>query len=111
MLNFFKNLRKPKQKSKTIKDQVSSLSLGSYVVFNLNPDICTQLKRNGSSRYDEDVMNKCEVKGLVKAVYVADTTNIRYIELVGLIVAGDAATRREYVIMEGEIQKLAVVAI
>ena len=111
MLNFFQNLRKPKQKPKTIKDQVSSISLGNYVVFDLNPDICTQLKRNSSSRYDEGVLNKCQVKGLVKAVYVADTTNIRYIELVGLIVSGDTATRREYVVMEGEIQKLSVVAI
>jgi len=111
MLNFFRNLRKTQQKTKTIKEQVSSIGLGNYVVLDLNPDICTQLRRNNSARYDDAVLNKCQLKGLVKAVYVADNTNIRYIEVVGLVVSGDLATRREYVVMEGEIQKLCIVAI
>lgn len=107
MLNFFQNLRN-KPKTKTVKEQVASIVVGSYVVMDLNPDICLQLKRNGSSRYDEAVLTKNQLKGLVKAVYVADNTNIRYIELVGLVVSGDTATRREYVVMEGEITNVVI---
>lgn len=108
MFDFFQNLRKSKPKTKPIKEQVLSLPVGSYVVVDLNPDICFQLKRNGSPRYDESVLVKNQVKGLVKSVYKTDNTNTAYFELVGVVVNGEIGSRREYVVMENEVVKLNV---
>ena len=112
MFNFFQNLRKTKQKekSKSEKLQVSSIPVGSFVVLDLNPDICSQLQKNGSQRYDGEVLTKHQVKGLVKAVYVEGNTNSSYLELLGLSINGNVGSRREYVVLECEIQKLLIVA-
>lgn len=101
---FFKNLFKKTDLKKPLsnKDKITSLKLGSYVTFNLNPDICNQLLNNRSSRYELDVLNKHQVKGLVKAIYQSDLKNY-YIELVSLHVENNIASRREYVVFEHEI--------
>ena len=102
MFNFFKR-NKLKPKDKPIQQQLLELPLGSFVVLALNPDICAQHMLKGTQRFDEAVVSSNKLKGLVKAVYVADTTNYVYVEVVGLVVSEGIATRREYVVMQGEI--------
>ena len=113
MLNYIRNLfkkNKTQTKSKTIKEQLLELRLGVYVVLDLNHDICLQHIAKKIDRFDLAVLSNKQLKGLVKAVYVADTTGYVYVEIVGLVVGSDSATRKEYVVMESEIQKLTVSA-
>jgi hypothetical protein len=107
MFNFFKR-NKPQAKNKPIQQQLLELPLGSFVVLSLNPDICAQHILKGTNRFDEAVISTNKLKGLVKAVYVADTTNYVYVEVVGLVVSGGVATRKEYVVMQGEILSIKV---
>ena len=82
------------------------MSLGSYVAFNLDPDIISQHIAKGVARYDEKTLLTKTFKGLVKAVYVNDTTNIVYVEVVGLVVNGETATRKEYVVLEHDVKNI-----
>lgn len=108
MFNFFKR-NNSQPKDKTIQQQLLQVPLGSFIVLSLNPDICAQHKLKGTQRFDEAVMSTNKLKGLVKAVYVADTTNHVYVEVVGLVVNGNVATRKEYVVMHGEIQSIQLI--
>lgn len=113
MLNYIRNLfskKKLETKTKSIQQQLLELSLGSFVVFHLKHDICDQHISKGIDRFDQAVLNSKQLKGLVKAVYKSDAGHA-YVEVVGLVVAGDCATRKEYVLMWGEIEKLAVISV
>jgi len=107
MFNFFKR-NKPQAKTKSIQQQLLELPLGSFVVLSLNPDICAQHMLKGTNRFDEVVISTNKLKGLVKAVYVADVTNYVYVEVIGLVVNDGVATRKEYVVMQGEILSIKV---
>lgn len=113
MLNYIRNLfskKKVETKKKPIQQQLLELNLGSYVVFHLNHNICDQHISKGIDRFDQAVLNSKQLKGLVKAVYTSDVGHV-YVEVLGLVVAGDCATRKEYVLMWGEIEKLAVISV
>ena len=112
MINYIHNLfnkEKPKVKQKSIQQQLLELKLGSFVAFDLNPDICFQHIAKEINRFDQAVLNTAQLKGLVKAVYKADATGFVYVEVVGLIVNGDVATRKDYVVMETEIKKFSII--
>jgi hypothetical protein len=113
MLNYIRNLfskKKVRTKAKPIQQQLLELSLGSFVVFHLNHDICNQHISKGIDRFDLAILHNKQLKGLVKAVYTSDVGHV-YVEVLGLVVAGDHATRKEYVLMWGEIEKLAVISV
>ena len=110
MFNFFKR-NKHQVKTKPIEQQLLELPLGSFIVLSLNPDICAQHKLKGTQRFDEAILSTNKLKGLVKGVYVADTTNYVYVEVVGLVVIGGVAIRREYVVMQGEIFNINLIEI
>lgn len=106
MLNYIHNLfgkHKPTAKPKTIKQKLLGLKLGSYVAITLNPDICSEHIKKGIERFDLNVLQTHQLKGLVKAVYTSDDTGFVYVEIVGLIVNNQSATRKEYVVMEIEV--------
>jgi hypothetical protein len=52
------------------------------------------------------VLQTQQLKGLVKAVYTSDETGFVYVEIVGLIVNNQTATRKEYVVMEIEVSNV-----
>jgi hypothetical protein len=105
--NFFgKNNKKP---TVPVSQQLLALQLGSYVVLELNKDICEQHLTKGIDRFDKRVLETSQLKGLVRHVHNAGEAR-GYLELVGLVVAGEVASRREYVVMFSEITKLTVVA-
>lgn len=108
MLNLIKNFfKKPLEKQKLlVREQLLRLSLGSYVTLHLNPDICKQHIEKRIDRYDDITLSKNQLKGLVKAVYTEETTKIIYVELVGLVVRDNTAIRKDYVVLEHEIQSI-----
>jgi len=106
MINYIHNLfgkRKTTVKPKTIKQKLLDLKLGSYIALNLNSDICSEHIKKGIDRFDLNVLQTQQLKGLVKAVYTSDETGFVYVEIVGLIVNNQTATRKEYVVMEIEV--------
>lgn len=112
MINYIQKLFKKNKeaiKSKSIQQQLMELKLGSYVAFELKPDICYQHMVKDINRFDEAVLKTAKLKGLVKAVYKADATKFAYVEVVGLIVNGEVATRKDYVVMETEITNFSVI--
>lgn len=106
--NFFgKNNKKP---TVSLSQQLLALQLGSYVVLDLNKDICEQHLAKGIDRFDRKVLDTSQLKGLVRGVH-NDGEARGYLEIVGLVVTGEeVASRREYVVMFSEITKLTVVA-
>lgn len=109
MLNYIHNLfgkHKPSVKPKTTKQKLLDLKLGSYVAINLNPNICSEHIKKGIDRFDLNVLQTNQLKGLVKAVYTSDETGFVYVEIVGLIVNNQTATRKEYVVMEIEVANI-----
>ena len=114
MINYIHNLfnkEKPKVKQKSIQQQLLELKLGSFVAFDLNPDICFQHISKEINRFDQAVLNTAQLKGLVKAVYVSEQVNHVYVEVVGLIVGDNNASRKEYVVMHGEIERINVISV
>ena len=110
MLNRIKNFfKKPLEKQKLlVREQLMSLSLGSYISLTLKPDICEQHIAKKIDRYDDITLNTKQLKGLVKAVYTEETTKSVYVELVGLVVRDKTAIRKEYVVLEHDIQNIYV---
>jgi len=108
ILNFFKK-ENSKPKPKTLKQQLLSLPLGSYDLFDLNPEICLQHIQKGIDRFDSNVLNNNQLKGLIKAVYISENIGHVYIEVVGLVVNGEFASRKDYVVMETEITNFSVI--
>ena len=109
MINYIYNLfGKRNVKPKSIKQKLLDLKLGSYVAISLNPNICAEHIKKGIDRFDLNVLQAHQLKGLVKAVYTSDETGFVYVELVGLIVNNQTATRKEYVVMEIEISNVVI---
>lgn len=113
MFNYIRNLfskNKSTTKIKSIQQQLLELRLGSYVVFDLSYDICNQHIAKGIDRFDLTTLNSKKLKGLIKAIYTSDVGHV-YVEVVGLVVGDNRSTRREYVVMQGEIEKLTVISV
>ena len=108
ILNLFKK-QEPKPKVITLKQQLLSLPLGSYVLFDLNPDICLQHIQKNIDRFDLNVLNNNQLKGLIKAVYISENVGQVYVEVIGLVVNGEFASRKDYVVMETEIKKFSII--
>lgn len=106
--SFFKK-KKPQTKVKSLKERLLELPLGSYAVFDLNPDICIQHLAKNINRFDQTVLNNRQLKGLVKAVYTTDTTKCIYVEVVGLVINGENTARKEYVAMESDIHRVTII--
>lgn len=84
-----------------------ALELGTYVQFQLRENICAELKRVESVRYDAAALNNRCVKGIIKAVYTDDTTKLVYVELVGVVVnSPTSAYRKEYVVLETDVEEV-----
>jgi hypothetical protein len=112
MLNYIRNFfnkKKSEAKSKSIKQQLLELSLGSYVVFDLHPDICSQHVVKKLERFDPAVLSNKKLKGLIKAVYTSDLGHV-YVEVLGLVVGDGHSTRKEYVVMDIEMTKVTVLS-
>ena len=90
-------------KTPTVKQQMSDLKIGSHVEFNLVPDICDQLIAIGTNRYERVDLEARRMRGLVKAVYTADTTGFVYAEVIGLVLGTGVATRKDYVVLETDV--------
>jgi hypothetical protein len=110
MLNWIKNFfKKPLEKQKSLlREQLLNLSLGSYISLTLKPDICEQHIRKQIDRYDKITLKTKQLKGLVKAVYIEEITKGVYVEVVGLVISDNIATRKEYVILEHDILNIYV---
>lgn len=114
MLNYIRNLfnkNKKQTTTKAIQQQLLELQLGSYVMLELKPEICLQHIAKNIDRFDSNVLTNKQLKGLVKAVYVSEQVNHVYVEVVGLIVGHNNASRKEYVVMHGEIERINVISV
>lgn len=111
MLEFIAKLFKKKDKEnkvkvKTINETIISLKPTQYIKIKLKPDICEQLKSISQSRFDFESLNKNQFNGIVKAVYLNDNSNLFYIEIVSVVVKDNVGTRKEYLVMEHEIDTI-----
>lgn len=104
LLGWFKQKQAaPVQNSKPVKQQMSELKIGSYVEFKLVPDICDQLIAIRTNRYERVDLETRKIHGLIKAVYIAETTGIVYAEVIGLVLGAGTSTRKDYVVLETDV--------
>lgn len=83
----------------------TDLAPGDIVKFSLSKGICAAMQKLSESnrKYDNDVIARCSVSGVVKALYHAKPSGQPYVELLSVVVSGDTASRREYVVMAHEV--------
>lgn len=83
----------------------TDLMPGDIVKISLSKGICASMQRlpESNRKYDSDVITRCSVSGVVKALYHAKPSGQPYLELLSVVVSGDTASRREYVVMAHEV--------
>lgn len=96
--------------AKNKRKQLLELELGSFVQFNLIPDICDQLLKIDSCRYDKSVLEARMFRGMVKGTYTEPATGIAYVEVLGMVIWDGVGSRREFAVLETDVDRITVLA-
>lgn len=93
--------RRTKRQEPPAPKGFGTLTPGSYVVMQLDSDICTALLGREQHRYDTAALQRRKVAGLVRAVYTTDSPPVfKYAEVVSVNGSG---SKRDYVVLEHEV--------